>query len=283
MTQTAPDSGRDRFDDLNDTIVAGRQRLPKRLAQAAEYALANPEEIALGTAASVAEAAQVQPSTLVRLARHLGFEGFSDLQGVFRERLLNRASSYEERLRRIKRGAEAEPGAGTPEATLIDGFLSAAMLSLETLAADLDRRHFSRCVNILENANTIFIIARRRAYPLAAQLGYAFGKLRIRSQSVDSANGIDAEIVALASRDDAAIVCSFSPYAPETIAYARSLAAREIPMVALTDSPASPLASLTPHWIQVRESDFGGFRSLSAAMALSMGLAVAIAERRLGR
>jgi hypothetical protein len=29
----------------------------------------------------------VQPSTLVRLARHLGYEGFSDLQLVFRDRL----------------------------------------------------------------------------------------------------------------------------------------------------------------------------------------------------
>ncbi len=32
------------------------------------------------------------------LAHHLGYEGFSDLQSIFRERLRDRTLSYEERL-----------------------------------------------------------------------------------------------------------------------------------------------------------------------------------------
>jgi hypothetical protein len=82
------------FDDLRAHIVALADELPKKLAQAARYALAHPDDIALGTAASIAKAANVQPSTLVRLAQQLGFRGFSDFQSVFRSRLKVRASSY---------------------------------------------------------------------------------------------------------------------------------------------------------------------------------------------
>ncbi|TAM95160.1 MAG: RpiR family transcriptional regulator, partial [Rhizobiaceae bacterium] len=56
------------FDQLRAMIVARRQSLPKRLAQVAAYTLENPDDVAFGTAASVALSADVQPSTLVRFA-----------------------------------------------------------------------------------------------------------------------------------------------------------------------------------------------------------------------
>ena len=67
------------FAGLRALIAARAQNLPKRLAQVAVYALERPDEIALGTAASIAEAVQVQPSTLVRFAQSLGFSGFTEL------------------------------------------------------------------------------------------------------------------------------------------------------------------------------------------------------------
>ncbi len=55
------------FESLKAQVVGNQVKLPKRLKQAAAYALENPDEIAFGTAASIAQAASVQPSTLVRL------------------------------------------------------------------------------------------------------------------------------------------------------------------------------------------------------------------------
>ncbi|MGN6534127.1 MAG: RpiR family transcriptional regulator, partial [Mesorhizobium sp.] len=52
------------FDSLRAAILARRDSLPKRIAQVAAYALDNPDDIAFGTAASIATLAGVQPSTL---------------------------------------------------------------------------------------------------------------------------------------------------------------------------------------------------------------------------
>ena len=82
------------FDSLRSVIIERKATMPKRLAQVAAYALSNPDEMAFGTAASIATAADVQPSTLVRLAHHLGYEGFSDLQNVFRARLRDRTIRF---------------------------------------------------------------------------------------------------------------------------------------------------------------------------------------------
>lgn len=265
------------FESLRSAIIERRDSLPKRLAQVAAYALKNPDEIAFGTAASIAAAADVQPSTLVRFAHQLGYDGFSDLQTVFRERLRERNNStYEERLALIER----EAGAASEEIAVLNGFLSAARQSVDTLAGSVDPLTFKKALTILAGAETIFLVAKRRSYPLIAHMAYAFGKLKIRSQIVASPNGIDRELTEMATAKDAAIVVSFSPYASESVAQAEAMAENGVPVVAVTDSAFSPLAACSAVWFEVGEADYAGFRSLSASMALAMALPVGIAETR---
>lgn len=263
------------FESLRSTIIERKANMPKRLAQVAAFALGNPDEIAFGTTASIAAASDVQPSTLVRLAHHLGYEGFSDLQSIFRERLRDRTLSYEERL------VTLEQASGDDEdANLLSGFIAAANQSVNRLAATVQSDTFTKAVDILATAETIYLIAKRRSYPLTAHMSYAFSKLNIRHQIVASPNGVDPEMVQFASPRDAAIAASFSPYAADSLSQSQELADRGVPVIAITDSAFSPLAACATHWFEVAEADFAGFRSLSASMALTMALPVAIAERR---
>ncbi|MBY5865548.1 MurR/RpiR family transcriptional regulator [Rhizobium leguminosarum] len=263
------------FESLRSTIIERKASMPKRLAQVAAFALGNPDEIAFGTTASIAAASDVQPSTLVRLAHHLGYGGFSDLQSIFRERLRDRTLSYEERL------VTLEQSSGDDEdANLLSGFIAAANQSVNRLAATVQSDTFTKAVNILASAETIYLIAKRRSYPLTAHMTYAFSKLNIRHQIVASPNGVDPEMVQFATPKDAAIAASFSPYAADSLNQSQELADRGVPVIAITDSAFSPLAACATHWFEVAEADFAGFRSLSASMALTMALPVAIAERR---
>ncbi|MGO7421057.1 MurR/RpiR family transcriptional regulator [Rhizobium ruizarguesonis] len=263
------------FESLRSTIIERKANMPKRLAQVAAFALGNHDEIAFGTTASIAAASDVQPSTLVRLAHHLGYGGFSDLQSIFRERLRDRTLSYEERLVTLE-----QSNGDDEDANLLSGFIAAANQSVNRLAATVQSDTFTKAVNILANAETIYLIAKRRSYPLTAHMTYAFSKLNIRHQIVASPNGVDPEMVQFATPKDAAIAASFSPYAADSLNQSQELADRGVPVIAITDSAFSPLAACATHWFEVAEADFAGFRSLSASMALTMALPVAIAERR---
>jgi DNA-binding MurR/RpiR family transcriptional regulator len=263
------------FESLRSIIIERKTNMPKRLAQVAAFALGNPDEIAFGTTASIAAASDVQPSTLVRLAHHLGYEGFSDLQSIFRERLRDRTLTYEERLVTLEQASGEDE-----DANLLSGFISAASQSVNRLAATVQTDTFTKAVDILAAAETIYLIAKRRSYPLTAHMTYAFSKLNIRHQIVASPNGVDPEMVQFATGKDAAIAASFSPYAADSLSQAEALADRGVPVVAITDSAFSPLAARATCWFEVAEADFAGFRSLSASMALTMAIPVAIAERR---
>lgn len=275
LSDTSIEAAQD-FDSLRAAILERRSTLPKRLVQVAAYALDHPDEIAFGTAASIAASAGVQPSTLVRFAQSFGFEGFSGLQQIFRARLRERNSSYEERLRKL-----ASDGHAVEEsATIFNSFVAAAHTSLDALSNAIDPAAFERAVDILARADTIYLIAKRRSFPIATYMAYAFGKLKVRCQMVGTASGIDDELLAMAGPNDAAFAVSFSPYASESAIQARTLAGRGIPLIALTDSALSPLAENAQVWFELVEADYAGFRSLSASMAFAMALTVSVAEKR---
>ncbi|WP_421872759.1 MurR/RpiR family transcriptional regulator, partial [Pararhizobium sp.] len=151
------------FDGLKTIILERKAQLPKRLRQVAAYALDNPDEIAFGTAASIATSADVQPSTLVRFAQHFGFEGFSSLQQIFRARLRERTPGYDERLKALSGNDHSKLESGS----IFNGFVAAAHRSLDNIASSVEPEAFERAVNILAAAETIYLVAKRRSYPIS--------------------------------------------------------------------------------------------------------------------
>lgn len=271
----ASDIPRD-FKSLRALIVARRELMPKRLVQVADFAVDHPQEIAFGRVADLAVQAGVQPSTLVRFAQTLGYSGFSDLQAVFRAHARQRWPDYRERLESLhgQDGVNADPSA------LLHGFLHAARVSIDHLEQTFDQEALAAAVELLAGARSICLLGARRVYPVAVYLAYALGKLGARCELADHAGGLSQRQVELLDMDDAVLAVSFTPYAGETLELAQLAARRGVPVVAITDSPFSPLAQIARVWMEVAETDLGGFRSLSATLALSTALCVALVERR---
>ena len=264
------------FAALRGLIMARSQTLPRRLIQVASYALDNPDEIAFGTAASIAATAGVQPSTLVRFSQALGYQGFSDLQDVFRSRLRERVLNYDERLAQLR-----EHGIGSSKAGLIlAGFSEAAERSIGDFRSKLDPQTLERAVEILSEAETIYLIGLRRSFPITSYMAYAMGKLGIRNILIDGLAGLGAEQAGFISPRDAVLAISFTPYASETVSLTQSAKARTAKVVSITDSVFSPIAPIADVWLEVVEANFEGFRSMAATLALAMTLSVAIAGRR---
>lgn len=264
------------YEGLRALLLSRRDSMPKRLKQLAAFALEHPEEVAFGTVAGIAEHAGVQPSTLVRFAKSLGYEGFSHLQQIFRARLRERFPDYRERLR-VLRSAE---GHHDQAISLLEGFADAATVSLARMRESVRPEEFSRAVETLAKADTIYLLGARRVFPVSAYCAYAFGKLGIRAILIDHIAQLGPEQLATATERDAVLAISFTPYSPVTADLAAGAERRNIPIVAITDSAFSPLVTSADVWLEVAEADFGAFRSLSASFALAMALAVGTAEKR---
>ncbi len=269
---TAPRS----FTALRGLLLERQAKLPKRLAQVAQFTLDQPDEMALGTVAELAAAAGVQPSALVRFAQTLGYSGFSDLQQVLRARLRERWPDYQERLSKVK----DETGHGADAAPILARLVETSVQSLTRLSSGINPAAFERAVDALAGARMIYLLAQRRAFPISAYLSYMLGNLGMGHMLLDNIGGMIDVQAASAGPEDALLAVSFTPYAPATVQIATQAASRGVPIIAITDSAFSPIASIATAWLEVVEADLGAFRTLSATMALSMSLAIATAERR---
>ncbi len=265
------------FEGLKSLLTERHRALPKRLKQAAGFVFHHPDEVAFGTAALIAERADVQPSTLVRLAQALGYTGFSEMQQVFRARLKEGLPDYHKRLEALKAA-----GPNAHASVLLSGFTEAAIVSIERLRTTLEPERLDAAVDLLAKADTIYLLAARRLFPLTAYLAYAFAKMGVRCQLIDHVGQLGPEQLACARQNDAVLAISFTPYAPSTVDLVAAAAKAGVPVLSITDSAFSPLVLSSTLWLEVAEADYGAFRSLSASFTVAMTLAVAVGEKREG-
>lgn len=257
-------------------IAERRPNLPKRLMQVADFAVSHPQEIAFETLASIAKLAKVQPSTLVRFAGVLGYDGFSDLQTVFRDHARQRWPDYRERLASL-RGQDGNDGDPFVQ---LQRFASAAAASVDRIMHTVDPAALLQAVNILARADTIYLAATRRALAVTTYLAYSLRNLDVRCELTDQGGGLVQEQIKLMSKRDVLLAVSFSPYAPVTLECATLAHGRGLRVIGITDTLSSPLARLSEVCLEVVEADHAGFRSLCGAVTLALTLAVSIGRRR---
>jgi DNA-binding MurR/RpiR family transcriptional regulator len=272
--QTLPPTS---YDALRSSIAGRYPDLSRRLQQVAEYALAHPDDMALETIAVIADRAGVPPSSLIRFAKALDFEGFSDMQRLFRARLVDRTPSYGERIRSLRARHE---GADRPVPSLVlDDFVAANIEALERVRRELPPERLERAVQILAQAEGIYLAAQRRSFPVAAYLSYLLSQLERRSHLLDSIGGMLEQQARAIGGGDALIAVSFRSYAPEVLALVERCAGRGVPAIVITDGPLSPLTPFATVSFEVIEAEVETFRSLSASMCLALVLVVALGHR----
>ena len=249
--------------------------LSKRLQQVAKYVMEHPNEIAFGTVATIATDAGVHPSTLVRFANAFNYSGFSEMQRLFQQQLLHESPSYSDRMR-IARESFGEDGRSSEN--LLVQFSNANSAALEQLVVETDIDALCKAVELLSSADTIHIMGVRRAFVVASYFAYAIRHADRRAFLIDGIGGLTKEQSGSIRKGDALIAISFNPYANETQEVVRDAIDRDIPVVLITDSALSPLASLATVTLTVKEAEVHGIRSLSSSLCLAQTIAIGLTQ-----
>ncbi len=269
MSDRTPES----YDDLHAQILERHARLSKQLQKIARFAIDSPEVVALESVYSVARSAGVQPSAIVRFAQAFGLDGFGDLQRLFRQNLVASKNEYLERIRKLERAH------GGGSIRLLDEFAQASIRALERMQLEISQDRIEAAVSLLRGADEIFLLGQRRSFAVAQYLNYALSRLARRNTLVTGAGGmIDAQLARCRPALDVVLAVSFAPYSQEVVDRVASLADAGTQIVAITDSPLSPLASISTVYFEVSGGDHA-FRSLVAPICLAQTIVVALGQQ----
>lgn len=268
---------------LRATILDRYESLSKRLQQIARYVLDEPNAVALETLAVLADRCDVQPSAIVRFAKSFGFDGATQMQRLFRDRLLSDSASlgYGERVRQFKREVDgksiSEPG------QVLGEFVEGNVMALQNLGAGMDTRQLAAAVKMLARAQTVYVAGFRRSFPVAAYLAYSLHQVDKRTVFIDSVGGMARQQLHDIARDDLLIAVSYHPYAAEAVQLIDAATAQHCPVLSISDSLVSPVAKPATLVLQVREAEIRKFRSLSTSMCLAQTLVIAYAFAKNGK
>lgn len=257
-------------------ITAEYDTLSKQLKVIAKYVERHRDHIGLEGIQQIAAQCQVQPSAVIRFAKHFGFSGFSEMQAIFRDglsRQLAPSRSYKTRIRDIiERGTER-----LSSLDIANEFLAGSIAGMQELQNGLHGPTFKKAVDLLAESDCIWIAASRRSFPVAVYLDYALQHTDKRVGLVSAMGSMHLGQMRSVRKGDVMLAISFSPYAEETIGVAKMAVERGARLIAITDSRMSPLAKLAQVALVVQDNSTFGFRSLNSTMGLAQSLFIALA------
>lgn len=273
MTSKSPQTG----DELRAAILNNYEDLSKRLQQIARYVLDEPNAVALETLAVIGERAGVQPSAIVRFAKAIGFESASQMQKVMRDGLIAGSAvlGYSERVRQFSESAHSRDS-GRPGDVLAE-FVEGNVLALNNLRELVNGEDLRLAVQLIADAETVYVVGFRRSLPVSSYLAYSLQQLDKKTIFVDGVGGLTRQQIQSIGRGDLLIDVSFHPYADETIQAVQTAIAHHAKVLSISNSLVSPTAKPATLALQVREAEIRKFRSLAATMCLVQALVIAYA------
>lgn len=253
---------------VREVVEATGDRLSPAERRVADVVLAQPQVVAFGTVAEVAIAAATSGATVVRFAAKLGFDGFPALQGAVQEELTRRLRPATERIRqRLPRDL-----LGRATAVEIDNVH-------DTLAA-VDRDAFAAAVALLADRDrSIAVLSGDATDGVAHLLGDGLASLRDGIVMLDGGEARVMRTLAQLAAGDVVVALDLRRYERWLLRTVERAVANDLTLVAITDSPLSPLAAAAAAVFTVAAEGIGPFDSHVGTLALVNVLLAAVAGR----
>ena len=249
-----------------DLVAAAGGALTPTERRIAEAVLAEPTLLAFGTVSDLADRVGTSRPSIVRFATKLGFEGYTQLQQHVRSDLSHQLSRPSERIRSDDQKV-----------------VPARVAIRDAIASVFDALEGDRLAELVEpvlGAQQVWILSGEtsQAGAHALQSGLSMVRAGVRSLEEHSY----ATELSDAGPGDAAIVFDFHRYRRQVSVAARALSDAGVTIVAITDSPLSPLVEIADTWCQIEVPPIGPFDS-SVPVVLMCELLVARVAKDLHR
>ncbi len=234
--------------------------------RAAAYVLDNPSEVAVTSLRAMADAADVKPNTMVRMARAAGFGGYEDFRQPFRTEVVDAQLSFPDRARFLQSINE-----GGRHGALLSNMVASALGNVEMLFASVDPEELKSAADLLVSARRANVLGVGTAKPLAENFAYV-ASMSSGPQAGQVAAipvlGLAIDDVAKMTSSDVLMAMTFSPYRAEIIEAVNLAADRDVPIVTITDSWASPIVAPSAYAFVVPNESPLPFSSNVATVAL---------------
>ncbi|MCR5503303.1 MAG: MurR/RpiR family transcriptional regulator [Lachnospiraceae bacterium] len=234
----------------------------------ATYISEHYDEAAFMTAARIGQAVGVSESTVVRFASALGYSGYPEFQKAL-------ADWVQSKLNRVqKMGAKYKSSSQTE---VLHSVLTADIEKIRDTIVNLDAAAFEDAVEMILNAETVYLIGLRSCEPLADFLHFYLNMIRGNVVLVKTTSVTETfEQMIRISERDVIIGISFPRYSMRTLKALEFAKDRRAKVITITDSIHSPMNLYSSCNLLARSDMVSIVDSLVAPLSVINALVVAL-------
>ena len=259
----------------NNLLKLIEERIPtfsKSQKLISKYIIENYDKAAYMTASKLGATVNVSESTVVRYAIELGFEGYPEFQHSLQEIVRTRLTTFQR-----MEVTNSLIGDGDVLAKVLMSDIDKIKRTLE----GIDRAAFANAVGKIIQAHNIYILGLGSASVLARALNLNLRMMfdNVRLILASSASEIYEQMMSVGN-GDVVVALSFPRYSKKAIGAVNFARNSGADVIAITDSPVSPIASLSGITLYAK-SDMASFAdSLAAPLSVINAIVVAIARQK---
>lgn len=236
-----------------------RFRMPKTLRLIADAMLSSPAELSILSVNELSERLKVSPSALVRLAKSLGYSGYSPMQKVLLGGLARGGEGYLGRTEDLAGSARNERGEID---YLFEAITSANARAMDRAATGLDMVGLEEVVAILKSRRVIGVAGQRQSFPLAFYLYHGLLEAGRAGLLVDGVAGMGApQAMALTDKDALALV-AMEPLTGDLAAIARETVERGVTVIVIAGCDETGVEDIASEVLRVTDARLKDIRSI---------------------
>ncbi|MDI3337919.1 MurR/RpiR family transcriptional regulator [Defluviimonas aestuarii] len=225
----------DRLSEEFETLTPEAQK-------AARYVLENPHCVGVSTVREIAESANVKPNTLVRMARQVGFEGYEDFRAAFREAIRSGSAGYPDRARWLQ-DVSRKGALGALYAEMV----GSAIRNIEDTFAGIDEVALKAAAEAIWSSRRVYTVGVGVMNANARNFTYLASTGMVEFHAIPQAGSNPADDIAWADGRDVLIAMTCRPYRREVVETVRIAREQGMTVIAISDSPASPIVMAAQH------------------------------------
>jgi len=226
------------IDELSSKISKSYGDMSPNFRKIATFLLEHPDEVAMSSTRDIAGQLDMDPSNLVRFAQGFSFSGYSEMKGLFKKRIRKSKIGYLERAQQLQRH-----GGNDEISELLSDLHAANNANLIDVLEQNKPELFAEVGALLMEVKKVYICGFRSCFPAAFALHYICRMVREDVYLSKGLGGTIADEMRGIGRGDIFVTIGMEPYSNNTVAAVRYAEKCGAKIIALTDSPLSPLAT----------------------------------------
>ncbi|GLB60146.1 MurR/RpiR family transcriptional regulator [Cytobacillus sp. NCCP-133] len=218
---------------LKETIEKEFHNLSKGQQKAAMYLLDHPKDFAVKSAGEIGKRIGVSETTVIRFCYSIHLSGYSELQKMVREQLLETSSTLGQYFTSKMELAE--------KPQFVANVMEKDLLHIRETIQNIHEEDFDRMVDRLIRTEKVYVSGLRSSFSAASWLAFTLGVVRGNAKLIRPDTDDLLLTISEMDKESAFIAISFDRYMKDTIKLAELAKKQGAFVIGITDSSLAPI------------------------------------------